>query len=68
MDTPHPDLFPAELAAAQAELALAAPYEPHCVLEDDFYLDDDQEEPEELWRPWQEEYAEAVCVSRQGAL
>lgn len=67
MDAKHPDLFPAELAAAQAELAAAAPYEPHCVLEDEFY-DDGEDVPEELWRPWQEEYADAVCVPRHGAL
>lgn len=53
-----PDLFPLELAAAQAELAASAPYEPHCIVEDEFF-DDADELPEELWRPWQEEYAEA---------
>jgi hypothetical protein len=36
-----PDMFPAELAAAQAALTAAQPYEPvHCVAEDEFYLDE----------------------------
>jgi hypothetical protein len=43
------DLFPAELAAAQREIAAAAPYEPvHCVLEDEFFDDVKfEEEPRE---------------------
>jgi hypothetical protein len=62
-----PDLFPAELAAAQ----LADPNYPAGVSDNDphfdsdpdgeRYDDDHTEEPEPIERSWQEEYAAEVC-------
>ena len=61
-----PDLFPAELAAAQAELAKDAPYEPE--LSAEFCADEKAEAQERYWFWDDSDYARQVCVRRWGEI
>ena len=61
-----PDLFPAELAAAQRELAESEPRER--AVDDDYTADDKREAQERYWYWDDSAYARQVCQRRWGEL
>ena len=61
-----PDLFPAELAAAQREIAENAPYEP--APPEEFCADEKSDAIERYWFWDDSDYARQVCVRRWGEI
>jgi hypothetical protein len=62
------DLFPAELAAAQRELAECHPFEPLTMDGLGLTEDEKEEESERYWYWSDDDYAAMVCQKRWGPL